>query len=110
LTALKKFLEEGYFLGGLSLRDVICNVCTEEYSPLSLYHPKNKLKDFTEIYVQSTDMVAAVPHIIADALDDASIMSIESTNNGLSTKGVLLRTMANRVGAVNSTYDLRNVL
>lgn len=110
ITAIKKFCEEGYFLGGLTLRDVICNVCTEEYTPLSVYHPKNKLKDFTEVYVQSADMVAALPHAIADSLDDVSISSIVVTPNGLETNGVLLRTMANRVGAVNSIYDLRKVL
>ena len=110
ITAIKKFCEEGYFLGGLSLHDVVCNVCTEEYSPLSLYHPKNKLKDFTEIYVASTDMVAAVPHSIAEHLDDNSISTIKVTPNGLETNGVLLRTMANHVGAINSVYDLRELL
>jgi hypothetical protein len=109
-AAIKKFCEEGYFMGGLSLRDVVCNVCTEEYVPLSFYHPKNKLKDFSEIYVQSADMVAAVPHAIAEGLDDASISAINVTPNGMEVNGMLLRTMANHVGAVNSIYDLREVL
>lgn len=110
LPALKKFFEEGYFAGSITLRDVICNICCEEYTPLSLYHLKNKMKDFTEIYVQSTDMVAAVPHSIAESLNDESIASIDCTANGLETNGVLLRTMAGHVGAINSVYDLRKVL
>lgn len=110
ITAIKKFCEEGYFLGGITLRDVVCNVCSEEYVPLSLYHTKNKLKEFSEIYVPSADMVAAVPHSIADALDAASIAAITLTANGLETGGMLLRTMGNHVGAINSNYDLREVL
>lgn len=109
-TALQKFLAKDYFLGGLSLKDAICNVCTDEYVPLSVYHPKNKLKDFTELYIASADMVAAVPHSIGDALTDDAIASIKVTPNGLSTNGVLLRTMCNYVGAINSTYDLRELL
>ena len=110
IPAIKKFCEDGYFLGGLSLRDVVCNVCTDEYAPLSVYHSKNRLKDFSEVYVQSADMVAALPHSIADSLSDSSITAITVTPNGLETGGVLLRTMANHVGAVNSIYDLREVL
>lgn len=110
VSFLKKFFEEDYFLGGLNLKDIICNVCTEEYNPLSFYHPRNKLSDFTEIYIQSADMVAAVPHSIADCLDDESINSIIVTPNGLQVNGMYIRTMANRVGAVSSIYDLREVI
>ncbi len=110
VSALKQFFEEDYLHGGLTLKDVICNVCSEEYEPLCLYHPMNKLKEFTEIYVESTDMVAAVPHRIAEVLDDASISAIKATPNGLETNGVLLRTMGGFVGAVNSIYDLRTVI
>lgn len=110
VAAIKKFCEEGYFLGGLTLRDVICNLCTENYNPLSIYHPKNKVGDFTELYIQSADMVAAVPNSIADVLDDNSITQITVTPNGLEVNGTLLRTMANHIGAINSVYDLRELL
>lgn len=110
VSILKKFFAENYFGGGVSLYDAICNICTEEYSPLSMHHVKNKLKDFTEIYVESTDMVAAVPHDIGDALTDASISCIKTSPNGLESGGMLLRTMCGRVGAINSVYDLRKVL
>lgn len=109
-TAMKKFFEEGYFADNYSLYDVICDLCTENYKPLCLYHPKNKVGDFTEIYVKETDMVAAVPNAIADALDDDSVLAIKLTPNGLETGGVLLRTMGGYVGAINSNYDLRELL
>ena len=51
-------------------------------------------------------MVAAVPNAIADALDDDSIRRITVTPSGLAVDGVLLRTMANYVGAINSIYDI----
>lgn len=110
VTAIKKFCEEGYFLGGLTLRDVVCNICNEEYTPLSFYHPKNKVGDFTELYIPSADMVAAVPNSIADTLDDNSVTQITVVSNGLEVNGVLLRTMCNHVGAINSIYDLRELL
>lgn len=109
ISAIKEFCKEGY-LGSLTLRDVVCNVCTDEYTPLGTYNRKNKLRDFTEIYVQSTDMVAAVPHSIGDILDDASIAAIQQTSNGLAVGNKLLRTMGGRVGAINSVYDLREVI
>lgn len=109
-TCIKEFCKKEYLLGGLSLRDVVCNVCTPDYTPLSLYHPKNKLKDFTEIYIHSTDMVAAIPHSIGDCLSEDSVTSIKLETNGLAINGVLLRTMCGYVGAINSNYDLRGLL
>ncbi len=109
-TALRKFCEKGYFLGGLTLMDVVCNICSEEYKPLSLYHPKNKLKEFTEIYVPATDMVVAVPHSIGDLIDENNVTAISCGPNGLEIEGMFIRTLANHVGAVNSVYDLRSVL
>lgn len=109
-SALKKFFEEGYFTGGVTLKDAICNICCEEYQPLSIQNNKNKLHDFTEIYVESTDMVAALPHSIADDLTTSAISEIKVTSNGLETNGVLLRTMSGYVGAINSMYDLREVI
>lgn len=110
IAAIKTFCQKNYFVGGLSLKDVVNNVCTEDYTPISLYHPFNKLTDFTEIYVPSTDMVAAVPNSIAELIPESSVASITMTPNGLAVSGQLLRTMANHVGAINSFYDLREVI
>lgn len=107
---LTEWFKQGYFLGGLTLRDVICNICTEEYQPLKETQLKVKYKEFTEIYVPDTDMVAAVPNKIGDLLDDNGILAIVEKAEGLSTNGVLLRSMAGYVGAINSTYDLRKLI
>lgn len=109
-VCIKEFCKKDYLLGGLTLRDVICNVCTPKYTPLSMYHSKNKLKEFTEVYIQSTDMVAAVPNSIGDCLSEDSIASIKLGTYGLEINGVLIRTMCGYVGATNSNYDLRRLL
>ena len=110
LQVLRNCFSEGYFPKGVCLRDVICSICTEDYTPLSLNNPKNRVGDFTELYISSADMVAAVPNKIAYALDDASVLRIEETANGLAVNGLLLRTMCNYAGAINSTYDLRELI
>lgn len=107
---LNKCFQYGFFSGGLTLSDAICNVCNPQYHPLSKEKLKNRIGDFTEIYIQSTDMVAAVPNKIADFLSNDAILKIEETPDGLAVEGKLLRTMANYVGAINSTYDLRALL
>lgn len=110
MPAFKKFCEKNYFLGGITLKDVVCNLCSDEYKPLTSFRKKNKLKDFTEIYVESTDMVAAVPHSIGDVLDDVAIQRLTVSKDGLESDGMLLRTMTGHVGAINSIYDLRELL
>lgn len=110
MQALTEWFKKGYFLGGLTLRDAICNVCCPDYNPLSELRLKNTVGDFTEIWVRDTDMVAAVPNKIADLLDDKGILDIVDTEAGLQSNGVLLRTMAGYVGAINSKYDLRNLI
>lgn len=110
MATFKVFCQEGYFIGGTTLKDVVCNVCHPEYHPVSLYHPFNKLGDFTEVYIPVTDMVAALPNGIAEQLNERSVSSITVTPNGLAINGKLLRTMAGHIGAINSIYDLREVI
>lgn len=109
-VALNEFCAKDYFLGGLSLHDVICNVCTEDYTPLSEHHLRNKLSTFTEIYVMETDMVAAVPHEISDALSDEAIRAITVTKAGLTVGERLISTFGGHFGASHSIYDLRDVV
>lgn len=110
VSCFNVFLAEGYFGSGLSLRDAICNVCNEEYTPVSLTSPKCRHELFTEFYVASTDMIAAIPNDIADDLPNACCEKIEVTGAGLAIDGVLIRTMRERIGAINSIYDLRELL
>ena len=108
---LRDCFTPGYLAKPTTLRDVICNVCCEQYTPLCELQPKNRVNDeFTELYIKSTNMVAAVPNRIADALDANSILSIEETPSGLAVGGILLRTMCDYVGAINSVYDLRALI
>ena len=55
-------------------------------------------------------MVAALPNGIAEQLNERSVSSITVTPNGLAINGKLLRTMAGHIGAINSIYDLREVI
>lgn len=107
---VKEWFAPGYFENGITLRDVICSETLETYRPLSELDLKCQHSTFTEIYVPETDMVAAVPNDIVRFLDDSSIRSIKVTQSGLSTNGALLRTMGTYYGAVNSIYDLRQLV
>lgn len=108
--AMNRFFQEGYLLGGISMRDVICNTVCPDYNPISIYHPFNKVGDFTEVYVPKTDMVAALPNDIAEKLTPDSVTDLHVTPNGLALGDMLLRTSGAYVGAVNSIYDLRKVI
>ena len=107
---LKTFLKRGYLTEGLTLEKLISSLCKETYKPLSVTQPKVKHDVFTELYVRGQDMVAAVPNDIGDSLPDEDVLNIEVTRDGLATRGILLRTMCGRMGAINSTYDLRELI
>lgn len=108
-NVLNEWCKKGYFKG-ITLQDAICNVCNPKYKPFNNAYLKNPMGDFVEVYVPSEDMVAAVPNSIAEYLDENSIRKIELTDNGLAVNGVLIRTLCNYVGAINSYYDLRKLL
>lgn len=110
LGAIKEFLQEDYFGSGINLCTVIRNVCTTEYNPVSDAHPKNKLNKFGEIYVSSTNMIAAVPLGLFDVITDNNCSKIILGQYGLELDGVPIRSLANYVGAVASTYDLRELV
>lgn len=110
LNCLETFCQEDYFLGGLSLYDAICNVCTPDYTPVSDRNLKVRNGNFYELYIASTDMVAIVPDAIANVLTDDAIRSIEVSARDLLVDGKPLRTFAGYIGAINSTYDLRELL
>lgn len=108
--AMNRFFQKGYLLGGINMRDVVCNTVCADYDPISLHHPFNKVGDFTEVYVPKTDMVAALPNDIAEILTPESVTDLHVTPNGLALGNKLLRTSGAYVGAVNSIYDLREVI
>ena len=109
LNVLNLCISKNYFLG-CTLCDVINDRVSGEYIPFKDGRLKVRHSDYTELYIQSKDMVAAVPNKIGDRLDDDSIRRIVQGVNGLEIDGHLLRTMSDYVGAINSVYDLRKLL
>lgn len=110
LQMLKTFFKQNYFGEGLTLEKLVQGLCCDTYLPLSEARPKVEHKTFTELYIKETDMVAAVPKQIAQALSDDDVLAIKVTKQGLETHGVKLRTMCGYLGAINSTYDLRELI
>lgn len=107
---LKQFCARGFFGNGYCLRDLICNVCTDQYTPLAAHRLKVKHTSYTEIYVESTDMVAAVPNNVADTLTDSAIQNLTVSPAGIAYGDSLLRTMGGSYGITNSIYDLRELV
>lgn len=107
---LETFFKDGYLSGGVTLRDVICNVACEEYNEFTQTRVRNNVGRYMELYISSTDMVAMVPRSIGQALDDNTLRKVEPTDYGLAVNNVLLRTMCGYTGAINSTYDLRSLI
>lgn len=110
IPVMRQWFRPGYIRKGICLRDVICQFCNAQYNPVTPYRYTNTVGDYTEIYVKETDMIAAVPNVIAKSLNMNDIEKITVSQYGLSINNVLLRTMAGYAGAINSTYDLRKLL
>lgn len=107
---LSTFFQKNYLSGGVTLRDVICNVACEEYNEFTQTRLRNNFGRYTELYIEDTDMVAVVPKSIGQALDDTTLRKVKPTEYGLSVNGVLVRTMCGYTGAINSIYDLRALI
>lgn len=110
LPVLDKFFQKGYLNGGVTLRDVVCNVACEEYKPFSSVCYKNDVGNSTELYIEREDMVAIVPHSIAQALDEDTLRRVRKTEYGLAVDNILIRTMCGYTGGTNSVYDLRALI
>lgn len=110
LDLLKNCFTQGYFGDDYTLRDVICNLSGLPYEPLSMSKRKVAYQDFTELYVEETDMVAILPNALAVGLNEDSIQYLHVTPDGLVIKDILLRTRGSYTGAVNSIYDLRKLV
>lgn len=109
-TYLNQFFADGFLPSGYRLYDVILSVCDCEYTPLSETQLKVQHKNFSEVYVRETDMVAAIPNSIADELTNSMIEIIKVTPSGLTIGGSLIRTMGGYYGITNSVYDLRELV
>ncbi len=109
-TWLAEWFKSGYLTDGYTLRDVVCTYCMPQYKPIDGITLKVRYSDYTEIYVPSTDMVAAVPNPIGDILSVDVINQIECNSFGLHVDNHYIRTMGGYYGAVNSNYDLRKLV
>ncbi len=110
VQALTTFFKEGYLCGGVTFRDVVCNVVCPEYVPFSESRYKNIVGSYMEIYIEQEDMAAMVPKSIGESLDIDTLKKVRKTDYGLAVNGVLLRTMRGYIGGINSTYDLRALI
>lgn len=110
IPVLKEFFKKGYFAGGLTFKDVVCNIACPEYVPFSDIVVRNNVGEYVELYIEQEDMVAVVPKSIGMALDDDTLKRVKYTEYGLAVGTLLLRTMCGYNGGINSTYDLRNLV
>lgn len=114
LKALNKnlftiFFQKNY-MDGYTMRDVIKTFCDPEYEPFTVSRLRVQHKDYDEVYIASTDMVALLPKPISQRIQDVDIPKIIVTKYGLELDGYVLRQLAGYYGAVNSTYDLRGLI
>lgn len=98
------------YLEGCTVRDIIKSFADPEYEPFTPAKLRIQHKDYDEIYVASEDMVALVPKDISAKIADSDIPQIELGKKGLEVSGLELRFMANHYGAINSFYDLRELI
>lgn len=105
-----KVMFQANYLDGVCMRDVICSYICPDYSPITPGSYLSKHSEYTEIYIEETDMIAAVPNDIAVNMSVADIKSLRVTKKGIYLGDIPLRTLGGRYGATNSIYDLRECL
>lgn len=110
ISILTDLFTEGFLPIGMTPRDYMCEIFGSEYKPVCKTDPINRMGDFTELYIDDTDMIAAVDNDIAANLNVNTILAIKVDADGLNVDGTYLRTMGNHIGHTMSIYDLRNVI
>jgi hypothetical protein len=107
---LTKMFSEGYCADGYNIRDVICSIFQQDYMPLEDCRLVTKNNDYWDVYIQETDMVATVPTRIKEKLqpEDIRRLHVDGTTIKLSENPIYM--LGGYIGAVNSTYDLRNII
>lgn len=108
---LNTVFTRSYISGGFTLMDVICNFCNKEYRPISSISLKVDYSDFSEIYINETNMIACVPKDISELLKPEDIQYITVGTLGLKlSNNTYLANLAGYRGACNSIYDLRRLV
>lgn len=109
-SAYQTILFQKNYLNDCTVRDVIKSFVDKDYEPFSPSRLRLKHEDYDEIYVTSEDMVALVPKDVSDKIMDVDIPSIKLGDRGLEVSGLKLRFLSGHYGAINSNYDLRELI
>ena len=109
VSTFNLFFQTRYF-SGVTMRDIAKTFCDPDFEPFSPSKLRLKHKDYDEVYVASEDMVALLPKAISEKLTDTDLPRIVKEKTDLMIDGLKLRQMGQYFGAVNSTYDLRELI
>lgn len=104
------FFSENYFKDGITARDVIKEFIDKDYEPLHNGNLRVNHGSYYEVYLPKEDMVALLPTKLANSLSDNDLLNIDQGENGLEIEGELLRSRTGYYGAINSVYDLRELI
>lgn len=105
-NTIKVFFQQNY-LHECTMRDVVKNFIDPDYEPITAVNMRVKHKDYDEVYIAATDMVALLPKALSEKLSDNDLTKITCDREGLKVDGLLLRQLGGYFGACNSIYDLR---
>lgn len=109
VSTFNLFFQTRYF-SGVTMRDIAKTFCDPDFEPFSPSKLRLKHKDYDEVYVTSEDMVALLPKAISEKLTDTDLPRIVKEKTDLMIDGLKIRQMGQYFGAVNSTYDLRELI
>lgn len=109
---IERLFSKGYIKEGFCLYDIICSLHTQNYKPLesgTLIAPN---KEFYDMYIVETDMVAIIPERLKEKLNPEDIrrIKVDDKTHNLMLGDKNLYELANYIGISESTYDLRNLI
>lgn len=108
---LKTFFSKGYLNEEYTVRDVICSITNlQDYMALEEGRNAVKIGNHWDIYIKSEDAIAMIPEELKNILSYSDIENIELKNNKLCIGDKPICQLGRYVGAVNSVYDLRDLL
>ena len=107
---METFFSENYFGKDITARDVIKEFVDKDYEPVHSGNLRVNHGSYYEVYLPKEDMVALLPTRLAESLSDNDLLNIEEGDNGLEVGEELLRARAGYYGAINSVYDLRELI
>lgn len=108
-TACDVFFTDNHLSNDICWRDIICNVISDSYKPVTDVDVKVRYEDFSEVYIAADDMIAAIPNEIADSLSFEDIKGLHSECGSLrNANGQSLCAVGESYIAC-PTFDLRRI-